>query len=74
MQENCETYQWCPAKGKNNGVFFFTDCGNRMYYAFNNPEKYHGCLCPKCHRTLYVRGSEEARKFVSEPKRNNLDK
>lgn len=62
-----ETYQTTPSKdGK--GIFFFTDCGNRMYCIENNPMKYHGCLCPKCFMkgkqvTLYIRGSKEANEY-----------
>lgn len=62
-----ETYQTTPEKnGK--GIFFFTDCGNRMYYVDNDPMKYHGCLCPKClyqgkQVTLYIRGSKEANEY-----------
>lgn len=62
-----ETYQTTPEKnGK--GTFFFTDCGNRMYYIGNDPMKYHGCLCPACFYkgkqvTLYIRGSKEANEY-----------
>ena len=59
-----ETYQYRPAKN-DNGTFFYTDCGNQMYVAENNPMRYHGKLCPKClsqgrHVTLYLRGTNEA--------------
>ena len=56
-----ETYQVSPATN-GYGNFYFTDCGNRMY-SVRNDMAYHGKLCPKCGRTLYIRGSDEANKY-----------
>lgn len=62
-----ETYQVTQEK-HGDGTYFFTDCGNRMYSAFNDPMVYHGKLCPKCfwkgkRVTLYIRGSKEANEY-----------
>lgn len=59
-----ETYQYREAVG-GNGMFFYTDCGNRMYSVDVNPRKYHGRLCPRClmsgrQTTLFLRGTPEA--------------
>lgn len=63
---NVETYQVAPAANDDNGgTFFFTDCGNRMY-SVRNEMAYHGCICPKCKKTLYIRGSKEANQFFDE--------
>ena len=56
----------------NDGTFFYTDCGNRMFSVKNDPMAYHGKLCPKCLMenkivTLFIRGSEEAQKYVPHP-------
>lgn len=57
-----ETYRVTPEKhGK--GTFYFTDCGNSMY-SVRDEMAYHGCSCPKCGRTLYIRGSEEANEIL----------
>ncbi len=53
-----ETYRYREAVG-GLGTFFYTDCGNRMY-SVCGPMIYHGKLCPKCWKTLYIRGSKEA--------------
>lgn len=58
MEKKCETYDYREAVG-GLGTFFYTDCGNRMY-SVRGPLAYHGCLCPKCWKTLYIRGSKEA--------------
>ena len=52
-----ESYQATPEK-HGRGTFYFTDCGNRMY-SVKDDMAYHGKLCPKCGRTLYIRGSKE---------------
>ena len=52
-----ESYQTTPAKYRR-GTYYFTDCGNRMY-SVRDEMAYHGKLCPKCGRTLYIRGSKE---------------
>lgn len=57
-----ETYQATNEK-HGNGTFFFTDCGNRMYSVQNDYEAYHGCICPKCGKTLYMRGTKEANEY-----------
>lgn len=62
-------YQTIPEK-HGNGTFFFTDCGHNMYSTRDNMA-YHGCLCPGCfwegiHTTLYIRGSEESKKYWNE--------
>ena len=57
-----ETYQATPSVN-GQGTFFFTDCGNRMYSIRNDYETYHGCICPKCGKTLYIRGSKEAKEY-----------
>lgn len=62
---NYETYQTTPSKN-GEGIFFFTDCGNRMYYIDNDDMKYHKCICPKCRKTLLLRGTPEATKFIKE--------
>ena len=67
---NGETYQIIPEK-HNRGMFYLTDCGNRMYYVDPDPMKYHGCLCPACFMkgkniTLYIRGSKEANMIMRE--------
>lgn len=56
-----ETYQATPSVS-GQGTFFFTDCGNRMY-SVKNDWAYHGCICPKCGKTLYIRGSKEANEY-----------
>lgn len=67
---SAETYQYVESTdGKS--TFYFTDCGNRMFYIDKDPMKYHGCLCPKCfmegkHVTLYLRGTPEANKIWNE--------
>ena len=53
-----ETYRYREAVN-GLGTFYYTDCGNRMY-SVRDPMAYHGKLCPKCRKTLYIRGSEEA--------------
>lgn len=53
-----ETYQTTPSKD-GHGTFYFTDCGNRMY-SVRSDMAYHGKMCPKCGKTLYIRGSKEA--------------
>lgn len=58
MAENAETYRYREARN-NLGTFFYTDCGNEMY-SVRNQMAYHGYTCPKCGKTLYIRGSEEA--------------
>lgn len=52
-----ERYQATPEK-QGRGTYYFTDCGNVMYL-INNDMFYHGKQCPKCGRTLYIRGLEE---------------
>ena len=59
-----ETYQATPSKN-GNGTFYFADCGNRMY-SVKGYEGYHSCICPKCGRTLYMRGTEEANKLIED--------
>lgn len=59
-----------------NGMFFYTDCGNRMYSVNNDPMFYHGKLCPRCFWegkmvTLYIRGSDEANKIMEERRKND---
>lgn len=61
LTDKIETYQITPAKN-DTGTFYFTDCGNRMYSVKGNMA-YHGKICPKCGRTLYIRGSKEAFDF-----------
>ncbi len=42
-----ELYQITPdVSGK--GLFYFTECGNKMYSTGNDPLTYNGKLCPKC--------------------------
>lgn len=58
-----ETYQ---ATLKENGTYFTTDCGNKMYSVKDDIMAYHGCLYPKClsngkQVTLYIRDSRDAR-------------
>lgn len=53
------------------GTFYFTDCGHRLFDISRGPEAYHGYLCPGClckgiQTTLYMRGSEEAKKILNE--------
>lgn len=60
---SAETYTVTPETG-GQGMFFFTDCGNRMF-STGDGMTYHGTLCPKClisgkQVTLYIRGSKEA--------------
>ena len=55
-----ETYQAVEERN-GRGTFFLTDCGNTMYSIFNDGNAYHGCICPRCGKTLYIRGSEEAK-------------
>lgn len=63
------TYQYLE-EAHGNGMFFYTDCcHNRMYSPFNDPMKYHGCLCPKCfwndkYVTLYLRGHRRWKKSL----------
>ena len=61
--KDMETYQVTPSVN-GQGTFFFTDCGNRMY-SVNNWETYHGYICPKCGKVLYIRGSKEANEYWS---------
>lgn len=61
LTDKIETYQITPAKN-DTGTFYFTDCGNRMYSVKGNMA-YHGKICPKCGKTLYIRGSKEAFEF-----------
>ena len=66
---NIATYQTTP-EVNGNGIFFFTDCGHRMF-SIRGKNAYHGCLCPAClwkgiQTTLYIRGSEEANKYWDE--------
>lgn len=61
LTDKIETYQTTPSKN-NNGTYFFTDCGNRMY-SVKGGTAYHGKICPKCGKTLYIRGSKEAFEF-----------
>lgn len=63
LTDKIETYQVTPAANdENNGTYYFTDCGNRMYSVKGNMA-YHGKICPKCGKTLYIRGSKEAFEF-----------
>ena len=67
---NIATYQTTPEK-HGNGIFFFTDCGHRMYSLVKNEMAYHGCLCPGClnkgkQTTLYIRGSKESNEYWDE--------
>lgn len=64
-----ETYQYAP-EHHGRGMFYYTDCGNRMY-SIRDDMAYHGRICPKCGRTLYIRGSEEAKKVMKEEKECN---
>ena len=69
---DAETYR-CTPELHGNGMFYFTDCGNVMYYVDNDPMRWHGRSCPKCFMkgkivTLYIRGSEEAIKLMEEQK------
>lgn len=52
-----ESYQATPEK-HGRGTFYFTDCGNQMY-SVKDDMAYHRKECPKCGRTLYIRGSKE---------------
>lgn len=59
------TYQAVPEK-HDQGVFIYTSCGHQIY-SIRDEMAYHGCLCPACfydgkETTLYIQGSEEARK------------
>ena len=55
---NAETYQYVESTdGKS--TFYFTDCGNRMFYIDKDPMKYHGCLCPKCYTYSYYYHNRE---------------
>ena len=70
-----ETYRVTPEKN-GNGIYFFTDCGNRMY-STKGEMAYHGRLCPACLWkgklvTLYIRGSKEANAYQDE-KLNELN-
>lgn len=65
------TYQTTPSTdGKS--TFYFTDCcNNRMFYLQRDDTKYHGKLCPGCMSkgkmvTLYLRGTDEANRIMSE--------
>jgi hypothetical protein len=59
MEKKEATYQYLE-EAHGNGMFFFTSCcGNRMYSVDADPMKYHGCLCPKCSATLYLRGTPD---------------
>ena len=57
-----ETYQ-AVSEVNGDGTFFFTDCGNRMYSVRNDDKLYHGCECPKCGKTLFMRGTKEANEY-----------
>lgn len=58
----CETYQTTPSKnGK--GTFFFTDCGNQMY-SVGDEFTYHKKLCPKCWKTLLLRGTKDGTDYM----------
>lgn len=58
----CETYQTTPSKnGK--GTFFFTDCGNQMY-SVKDEYAYNKKICPKCGKTLLLRGTYDAIDFM----------
>ena len=71
MKTEEATYQYLE-EAHGNGTFFFTDCcNNRMYSINNDPITYHGKLCPKCFWegksvTLYLRGTEEAKRVMQE--------
>lgn len=63
---NIATYQTTP-EIKGRGMYFFTDCGHRMY-SVKDEMAYHGYLCPGClykgvQTTLYMRGSKEANEY-----------
>lgn len=63
---NIATYQVTPEIHEN-GFFFFTDCGHKLY-SIKGPDSKHGCLCPGClssgiETTLYIRGSKEANDY-----------
>ena len=65
---NIATYQ-VTNELHGNGTYFFTDCGHKMFSIFNEPNAYHGCLCPNClykgkQTTLYIRGSKEANEYL----------
>lgn len=67
---NIALYDTTPEKN-GNGTYFFTDCGHRMFSVFNDPEVYHGCLCPGCfykgkETVLYMHGSKEANAYIKE--------
>ncbi len=62
-----ELYSATPEK-HGHGTFFYTECGNVMY-SVNDDMAYHGKLCPRCFLkgkmvTLYIRGSEEAKRVI----------
>jgi hypothetical protein len=65
LEKQEATYHAEPKKN-GRGMFYFTDCcNNKMFSIFQNPLKYHGCLCPKCYyhnkiTVLYLQGTEEA--------------
>ena len=66
---NIATYQ-TTSEAHGNGIYFFTDCGHRMY-SVRDKMAYHGCLCPACINngkmvTLYIRGSKEANEYWDE--------
>ncbi len=42
-----ELYQVRPAVG-DDGMFYYTECGNRIYHTGNDPMLYHNKICPKC--------------------------
>ena len=75
QMNSAETYQYVESTdGKS--TFYYTDCGNRMFYIDKDPMKYHGCLCPKCFMegkqvTLYLRGTPEANKIWDERLQRN---
>lgn len=63
LKDKIETYQTTPAAhDEHKRTFYFTDCGNRMY-SVRGSTAYHGKICPKCGKTLYIRGSKEAFEF-----------
>ena len=76
LEKGYETYNVRPAVG--GGFYFYTDCGNTMYYCFDDPDRYHGCLCPKCfwenkYTTLLKRGSEDAKRILGDTRDNLYD-
>lgn len=58
----CEIYKTVPEK-RRRGTYYYTDrCGNVMFSILDELF-YHKKECPKCGRTLYIKGSEEANKI-----------